>query len=60
MKVYLSERGVQFSDHDVTADQSALKDLLYKYQSRSTPTVVIGDEVIVGFDPDRINQLLGL
>jgi len=29
-----------------------------KYQSRSTPTLVIGDEVMIGFDPERLDQLL--
>lgn len=37
----------------------AVRDLVEKYQSRATPTIVIGDEVIIGFDPDRIDQLLG-
>jgi hypothetical protein len=29
-----------------------------KYNSRSTPTLIIGDEVVIGFDPDRIEKLL--
>jgi hypothetical protein len=28
------------------------------YQSRSTPTLVIGQEVMIGFDPERLDQLL--
>ncbi len=36
----------------------AVRDLVYKYGSRSTPTTVIDDEVIVGFDPDRLDQLI--
>jgi protein-disulfide isomerase len=32
--------------------------LVETYNSRATPTIVIGDEVIIGFDPDRIDQLL--
>jgi hypothetical protein len=35
-----------------------VRDLVYKYGSRSTPTTVIGEEVIIGFDPDRLDQLL--
>jgi glutaredoxin len=37
-----------------------VRDLVYKYRSRTTPTVVIGDEVIIGFDQPRIDQLLAL
>jgi hypothetical protein len=36
----------------------AVRDLVYKYGSRSTPTTIVDDEVIVGFDPERLDQLL--
>jgi hypothetical protein len=29
------------------------------YNSRSTPTIVVGDEVMIGFDPQRLEQMLG-
>jgi protein-disulfide isomerase len=31
---------------------------VYRYHSRSTPTFVIGDEVVIGFDPEQIDQLV--
>jgi hypothetical protein len=34
-------------------------ELAEKYNRGSTPTVVIGDEVLIGFDPERLHQLLG-
>jgi hypothetical protein len=41
---------------DVT--DRAVNDLVHKYQSRSTPTLVIGEEVMIGFDPDRLDELM--
>lgn len=58
VQTYLSERGIAYEDRDVSVDQSAVQDLVYKYGSRSTPTLVIGDEVMIGFDPERLDQLL--
>jgi glutaredoxin 3 len=58
LKAYLSGRGVNFEDRDVTADPSAVQELIFKYQSRQTPTTVIGEEVIIGFDRHRIEELL--
>ena len=55
---YLSERGIEFEDKDVSSDAAAVEELVHKYQSRSTPTVVVGDEVMVGFDPERLDQML--
>lgn len=43
---------------DVSRDQQAVLELVRTYKSRSTPTIVIGDEVMIGFDPDRLDQLL--
>jgi protein-disulfide isomerase len=43
---------------DVSDDPKAVEDLVHKYGSRSTPTFVIGDEVVIGFDPDRIDELV--
>jgi glutaredoxin len=59
VKAYLSGRGIAYEDRDVSNDQSAVQDLVYKYGSRSTPTIVVGDDVMVGFDPERLDQLLG-
>jgi hypothetical protein len=33
--------------------------LVRTYNSRTTPTLVIGDEVLVGFDPERVDAVLG-
>ena len=47
-----------FELKDVSMDQKALMELVRTYNSRSTPTIVVGDQVMIGFDPDRLNQML--
>jgi glutaredoxin len=58
VKAYLAERGVKYEEKDVTSDERAVFELVRTYNSRSTPTTVIGDEVVIGFDAERIDQLL--
>jgi glutaredoxin len=58
VKAYLSARGIEFVERDLRSDPQAVEDLVYKYRSRSTPTLVIGDEVLIGFDPERVDKLL--
>jgi glutaredoxin len=58
VKAFLAERGIEFTEKDVSSDQAAIFELVRTYNSRSTPTVVIGDEVLIGFDPKRIEQAL--
>ena len=60
---FLSERGIVFEERDITRDDAAVQDLVQKYKSRSTPTLIIGapssEEVMIGFDPERLGELLG-
>jgi hypothetical protein len=28
------------------------------YKSRSTPTIIVGEKIMVGFDPERLDQML--
>jgi glutaredoxin-like YruB-family protein len=57
-KKYLSERGIVFDVRDVSSDFSAQRELVGKYKSRSTPTIVVGEEVMIGFDPERLEKML--
>ena len=58
MKSYLSERGIEHEDRNIRSNPGYVQELVGKYNSRSTPTIVIGDQVIIGFDPERIEQAL--
>lgn len=57
VKLFLEDRGVAYEEKDVVASPGVAREMVEKYRSRSTPTVVIGSEVI-GFDPERIDELL--
>jgi glutaredoxin len=43
---------------DVSLDQQAVFELVRTYKSRSTPTIVVGDKVMIGFDPDQLDKML--
>ena len=45
-------------ERDITGDPQAVEELVNKYRSRATPTLVVGDEVMIGFDPERLDELL--
>jgi glutaredoxin len=43
---------------DVSSDQRAVFELVRTYNSRSTPTIVVGAKVMIGFDPEKLDQML--
>lgn len=42
----------------MSSDQTAVFELVRTYNSHSTPTIVIGDKVMIGFDPAQLDQML--
>ncbi len=57
LKAYLRGKGVAFTVRDVMVDEEAAM-FLESRNIRSTPVLAIDDEIIVGFDPERIAQVL--
>jgi glutaredoxin 3 len=56
---FLRDRGVPFVAKDVALDEGAMEELLrHTGGVRGTPVVVIGNEVVRGFDRGRIERLL--
>jgi len=56
---FLSQRNIDFVEKNIRTDLDAMQEMV-KINSQSTPTTVIDDEVIIGFDKERISALLGL
>jgi glutaredoxin 3 len=61
VKEFLSQKGITFTDHDVTTDKAAMEEMRKITQGGlSVPVIHIADEIIVGFDEERIKKALGL
>lgn len=58
VKQFLTEKNVSYEDIDVSLDQKAATQMFEKSHQMGVPQLWIGDEVIVGFDPGRINDLI--
>ncbi len=57
VKEYLSQRGVEFIEHDVSKDQDAVN-ALKKLGVMTTPVTVIDGENVIGFDQQKLELLL--
>jgi alkyl hydroperoxide reductase subunit F len=58
-KAFLDKHGVPYENIDVGSDSRAAEKMIELSGQRGVPVIVVGDEVIVGFDSQRLNELFG-
>lgn len=59
-KDYFNDKGVKYTDYNVMEDLEKRQEMVQKSGQMGVPVIVIGNEIIIGFDQPRINLLLGL
>jgi len=58
VKEFLSQKNIVFTERNVATDESALGEL-QKLGYMTTPVIVVDGEVVVGFDREKLEKLLG-
>jgi len=58
-KAFLDRNGVKFATIDVGDDVEAAKRMVAVSGQRGVPVITVDDEVIIGFDSRRLNELFG-
>jgi len=56
--VYLSQKGISYVEHDVGKDKELVKEMMEKSGQLSVPVILVDDQVIVGFDKPKLEELL--
>jgi glutaredoxin-like YruB-family protein len=59
-KDYFNENKIQFEAFDVASDLQKRREMVEKSGQLGVPVILIDNEVIVGFDKSKIDQVLGL
>ena len=60
IKRHLQEHGIRYREVDVSKDQKAAEEMVRRSGQQGVPQTDINGEIIVGFDKNRINTLLGI
>jgi len=60
LKEFLKEKGIEFEDIDVSKDERAAREMIAKSSQMGVPVVEIDGQIVVGFDKERICQLLNI
>ena len=56
---YFKSKNLNFEDIDVAANQDLAKEMVEKSGQMSVPVIEIDGEIIIGFDRDEIEKILG-
>ena len=59
-KGYFREKGIKFTDIDVSRDQAAARDMVRRSGQMGVPVIEIGGRIVVGFNRPQIDSLLGI
>lgn len=60
VKQYLNDKRIKFEDIDVSEDANSAHAMFEKSHQMGVPQIWIGEEVVVGYDPVSINNILGI
>ncbi len=58
-KEYLKGKNIPFEDIDVAADVTKAKEMVQVSGQMGVPVITVDNQVIIGFDQNKLNQLLG-
>lgn len=59
-KDFLKEKGIAYTDYDVAHDLEKRQEMIQKSGQMGVPVIFVGDEMIIGFDKERLVSSLGI
>lgn len=60
LKAFLDEKGFKYEDIDVATDEKAREEMIKESGQMGVPVTDIDGQIIVGFDRQKISQLLNI
>jgi glutaredoxin 3 len=59
-KDFLKEKGIGYTDYDVAHDLEKRQEMITKSGQMGVPVIFVGDEMIIGFDKEKLASTLGV
>ncbi len=59
-KDFFAENNIAFTEHDVASDLDKRAEMVDMTGQMGVPVIRIGDDVVVGFDEEKVKELLGV
>lgn len=59
-KEFFDENKIVYTDYDVASDMEKRSEMIDMTGQMGVPVIRIGDDVVVGFDEEKVKELLGV
>lgn len=59
-KEFFAEHNVEFTNHDVSADLEKRQEMIEMTGQMGVPVIRIENDVVIGFDKEKVSELLGI
>ncbi len=59
-KEFLKEKGISYTDFNVASDIEKRQEMIQKSGQMGVPVIFVGDEMIIGFDQEKLVSSLGI
>ena len=59
-KDFFAEHSIQYTNYDVSKDLERRQEMFNITNQMGVPVIVIGNDVVIGFDKEKLAELLGV
>jgi len=59
-KAFFAEKNVEYTNFDVSTDTAKRQEMIEMTGQMGVPVIKIGDDVIIGFDKEKVSHLLDI
>ncbi|MBV9159110.1 MAG: glutaredoxin family protein [Candidatus Kaiserbacteria bacterium] len=59
-KDFFTENKVAYTEHNVASDLAKRQEMIQKSGQMGVPVITIDDKLVVGFDEEKLKELLGV
>ena len=59
-KEFFKENKIEYAEKDIAEDDSAKEEMVEKTGQMGVPVIMVDDEAVIGFDKERLSELLGI
>lgn len=59
-KEFMTEKGVEYENIDVSTDTAAAQEMIKKSGQMGVPVIEVDGKIIVGFDKEQLAKVLGV